>query len=81
MCFELNFYSFLNLELKFWLKSKKMSSSNHFDLIYGELFGSSNKINDTTKPNSSIGENKVKKGPEGRDSNKKIYEKMLKKRK
>jgi hypothetical protein len=57
-----------------------MSSSNHFDLIYGELFGSSNKINDTTKPNSTIGDSKLKKGRDGKEANKKIYEKMLKKR-
>lgn len=58
-----------------------MSSSNHFDLIYGELFGSSTKINDSTKPTSSIGESKPKKGTDGKEGNKKIYEKMLKKRK
>ena len=58
-----------------------MSSSNHFDLIYGELFGSSAKINDSTKPTSSIGESKPKKGTDGKEGNKKIYEKMLKKRK
>lgn len=56
-----------------------MSSSNHFDLIYGELFASKPQSNDTTKLNSSIGQNKVK---EKSASNQKIYEKMmLKKRK
>lgn len=61
-----------------------MSSSNHFDLIYGELFGSSStfKNDSTNKPISNLGEQKPKKGQEAKEGNKKIYEKMmLKKRK
>jgi hypothetical protein len=57
-----------------------MSSSNHFDLIYGELFGSSNQSKNSIKPNSSIGSTKVKKVGES-NADKKIYEKMMKKRK